>query len=339
MKFFVNGLSRIVLFGVNDLTVAAAKRLTQLAIPVVVVSAQRMRNALALADDGSGLATCDDRIRALGIDIHEWDQVDVDQVRRWHKDDWAAFSFDSPFIIGQSLIDLFEGRIFNEHGAKLPQGRGGGGFTWRILDGDREGRVIFHQLVREVDAGAILHSREFKFDASCRKPIDYMRQQLVETSSDLAEFICKLVHNDDVTPQLQDERYATYFPRLSTKDQALVNWGWSADEIERFVLAFSDPYPGARTEINGAICVLRDGYTRPERFDHHPFKWGLIYNILDGRLFVCCRDGTFVVTDYGLASEGKSIKVGDRFHTPSVKQDDAWGRRAAYGPKGLAWKQ
>ncbi len=38
----------------------------------------------------------------------------------------VILSLGSPFIIGQDLIDVYEGRVINSHGSLLPEWRGGG---------------------------------------------------------------------------------------------------------------------------------------------------------------------------------------------------------------------
>jgi methionyl-tRNA formyltransferase len=53
-------------------------------------------------------------------------------------DDTIGISFGAAWIFRQQFIDLFAGRLFNCHGTRLPQGRGGGAFSWDIMR--REGR-------------------------------------------------------------------------------------------------------------------------------------------------------------------------------------------------------
>ena len=51
-----------------------------------------------------------------------------------------ALSFGARWIINKKLRDdLFRGLVLNAHGARLPNDRGGGGFSWRIMRGDRIG--------------------------------------------------------------------------------------------------------------------------------------------------------------------------------------------------------
>ena len=43
-------------------------------------------------------------------------------------------SVGAAWIFKSDLINLLNGRFFNIHGSKLPSDRGGGGFSWRILN-------------------------------------------------------------------------------------------------------------------------------------------------------------------------------------------------------------
>lgn len=334
---FKKGLRRLVVLGINDLAVEAVRFCQHSRIDVRVISAPRFRDLPAVIADPALADTCDARIEALGIPVEIHEKLDTARLAEWAQEDWAAFSFDSPFIVNRAAIQLFDGRVFNEHGANLPQGRGGGGFTWRILDGDKQGRVVFHQLVEVVDAGALAHTRGFLFGPECRKPVDYMRAQMRETLADLPMFLKRLADNDDLDLRPQDERHATYFPRLSTKDQAFIDWSWPVVDIERFVLGFSDPYPGARSWSHGAECIIKDCHAVPARFDAHPFKIGIVFNIVDGKPLVCGRDGTLILSEYQLEGN-RELTVGDRLFTPPEKLSAALSRRAVYTPAGLQFK-
>ena len=260
------------------------------------------------------------------------DQVSL--LKKYVRADAAAFSFDSSFIIKQPTIDLFDGRIFNEHGARLPLGKGGGGFSWRILEDDREGYVVFHLITEGIDAGPLVHERAFLFPESCRKPIDFMLYQHDQNVQDLKIFLEALIDNDDVPVVEQQHAFSSYLPRLNTAKHAYVNWDWSVREIRNFILAFSNPYEGAKTFCHGTKCFLKDCYVDTKTVHTHPFKAGIVFRLMDDKLFVACRDGTLVVTEYSLEG-GKRVALGDRFFTPYAVFDESHVGRVFYGPDGM----
>ena len=56
-------------------------------------------------------------------------------------------SFDSPWIFDKTIIKkYFNNNIINSHSTRLPQDRGGGGFSWRILHQDKFGVCLLHMI-------------------------------------------------------------------------------------------------------------------------------------------------------------------------------------------------
>ena len=80
----------------------------------------------------------------------------------------------APWILKKSFIDRFEGRLVNVHGTRLPQNRGGGGYTWQILNSNRLGICLIHQFEEGLDVGPIVKYKEFLYPIQCRIPNDYM---------------------------------------------------------------------------------------------------------------------------------------------------------------------
>ena len=54
-----------------------------------------------------------------------------------------GLSFSAPWLISSDIIQSFDGNIFNLHGQLLPNYRGAGGFSWNLMQNDREGELQF----------------------------------------------------------------------------------------------------------------------------------------------------------------------------------------------------
>ena len=85
----------------------------------------------------------------------------------------AGLSFGAAWIFEKAFIDLFDSYLLNLHGARLPQDRGGGGFSWRILRGDRMGVSLAHQIDPGVDTGNIVAYERYLFPDHSRTPADF----------------------------------------------------------------------------------------------------------------------------------------------------------------------
>jgi methionyl-tRNA formyltransferase len=335
MTNFANGLKRLLVFGVNETVCDVVRYCQEYGIEVFVFSSPRMRSVKF--PDGSqyeGFATCNEWIRAQGVCVHEHKKIDVDILSHFRVKDFAGFSIGSPFLFDQSIIDFFEDRFFNSHGSRLPNGKGGGGFSWRIMENDREGAVVFHMLTEGIDDGPIVRFQPFRFSDNCRKPIDFLREQTLRNRPEIKQFLCDLAENRDIDLDVQATIFSSYFPRLNTARQAFIDWRWPVADIEKFVLAFSDPYEGAKTFLNGSSLFIKDCYVDRKGGPHHPYKVGIIYNIYENNLYCCCLDATLVITEFSQAKRAGPI-VGDRLYTPASVLEKLIAERVFYNPSGL----
>ena len=212
--------------------------------------------------------------------------------------------------------------------------KGGGGFSWRIMDGDREGSVIFHRLIEEIDGGEIVVQQNFEFSAACRHPIDFYRFQHERNLEALQTFLRALYSNEGFELQSQVARFSSYMPRLNTAEQAFIDWNWSAEDVVAFIHAFSVPYEGAKSFLNGRKVFLLDAYVDRKTLHTHPFKRGIIFNVFKGSLYIVANGGTLVVTDFVVEDDDNRIIVGDRLHTPINMLEQAYAQRVIYTPSG-----
>lgn len=253
-----------------------------------------------------------------------------------------GYSFDSPFIFKKRHIDFFHGRLINEHGACLPDGRGGGGFSWRILENDHQGSVIFHLVDEGIDTGPLIYRSDFTFPEVCRCPSDYDYYQLQKNKEAVNDFLLHTTepsfwHN--LNPINQEDRISLYFPRLSTQKQAFIDWNWNADDIISFINAFSYPYEGAKTDSSRGhfVHILRASlHEYNER--HHPYKTGLIFHKSD-YYYICCRNQTLKVHTSDMfipSNKALILKPGDRLFTSQVLLDEGKSLRPSYNAQGIA---
>ena len=155
----------------------------------------------------------------------------------------------------------------------MPENRGGGGFSWQVMSGNKQGYCQLHLVDEGIDTGNIIFMEEFLFPNHCRLPRDFdefYQNKLFEIFINLMN---RLV-NERVTFQLntQLEYLSTYWPRLNTNIHGWIDWSWSLEEIERFICAFDHPYTGAKTFLEGHQVVLRNCRTEYSEGRFHPFQ-------------------------------------------------------------------
>jgi methionyl-tRNA formyltransferase len=128
---------------------------------------------------------------------------------------------------------------------------------------------------------------------------------------------------------------------LETDLHGAIDWTWSATDIERFICACDEPYPGAYTFVRGRKIRLRDGLPSPTDEPVHPFQAGLVYRIHGGRVYVACSQGNIsvgqVVFEDGADAIG-SLLPGDRLWTGVDVLERARTTRVIYTSTGLEYQ-
>jgi methionyl-tRNA formyltransferase len=325
----------IVLLGGGTLLRRLCLWATSQGVPIKVVTSPRHATEVVDGESLSEFLFCH-KIENVTIE-----DLSGEAIKRFLSDtkDYFYLSLGAAWIFKESIIhSLFRNRLLNLHGTRLPQNRGGGGFSWQILMGNRFGFCVLHRIDGGVDTGEIVAFDEFLYPSTARKPIDFETVYIERNLHFVIGFIEK--HRSQNLPLHsvhQSEYFSTYWPRLSTDINGWINWSLDPAEIERFVCAFDDPYAGAQTLLNGNKVRLKSVCLSPQDGVFHSYQSGIIYRKGKSWICVALRGSTLVVE--GLYDEqGRdilhSVRVGDRFNTPLSLLDTSINR-PIYGAKGL----
>ena len=132
---------RCILFGGGDLLLETARYLIDNNFEVqIIISDRQYREKLLLNPD----ITFEDHINNnqfvchLSKDLSER-QLPIQDIGV----DVIVLSFWAVWIFNKEIIGRFSGRLLNLHGSRIPQDRGGGGVSWRILRGDKGVNIAF----------------------------------------------------------------------------------------------------------------------------------------------------------------------------------------------------
>lgn len=144
-------------------------------------------------------------------------------------------------IMKPALLDLAPHGALNVHGSLLPRHRGASPIQAAIAEGDEVTGVTIQRMVRALDEGDVIVTRE--------RPIGPK-----DTAGDLYEALAELggealvealdsIERGAATFTPQDPERATYARKLK-KAQGAIDWTRPAVELERHVRAMT-PWPGA----------------------------------------------------------------------------------------------
>lgn len=312
-------INKFILFGGGELLKKAAQKLQNSSMELVVVLNRGCSKKLK--------AFLNEReIRFIVSEDVNKDDAVIEEVT--DSTLGVSICFTNSRVFSEDFLSHFDDKFVNCHGAALPQNRGLGGYSWRIMRDDPVGVSVIHKVAPELDAGAVLKYREYFYPASCEIPADYSEFATRQEIKLLSEFIQEVKDNHDFTPMGQPEYLSSYWPRVSADKHGYINWSWDLEDIVRFIRAFDDPYPGAITFVNsiGAKVRLKKCQISANDRSFHPFQKGMIYRIREGSVFVAAGEGSLIlksVKDEGGADVIERLSVGDRFYTPEEHLEKA----------------
>lgn len=144
-------------------------------------------------------------------------------------------------FLGKGVLNTPRLGCFNVHSSLLPKYRGAAPIQYAIWKGERETGVTIMKMSSKLDAGAILLQ-----EASPIGPQMTARDLHDELSRLgarlIVEALSRMQREGHLKEVHQEEDQATYAPAL-TKEQGLIDWNKSGEEVLRQIRAF-DPWPG-----------------------------------------------------------------------------------------------
>ena len=326
----------LVLIGGGEILLELCRWARETNVDVLVVTSPRHANEQLPSGINLRLS-----LQTLEISFIEVEDIDSPIIAKFltEAEDWLFLSLGAAWIFKNVTIkNVFRDQLLNVHGTRLPTNRGGGGFSWQIMMGNRFGFSLIHKVDGGIDTGPIIAFEEYLFPHSCRIPKDFEEVYKAKTIDFIKSFISKACTERVIYGEISQVEYlSTYWPRLHADLNGWINWNWSAIEIERYILAFDEPYAGAQTLFNGKQVRLKSVCLSPQDALFHPYQTGIIYRVSKNWICVAVGGNSLIVesvVDQNGNSVFDTIKPGDRFVTPSKHLEDSFSR-VIYTPDGL----
>ena len=160
-------------------------------------------------------------------------------------------------IFRQAFLDLFPLGGVNLHPSMLPKYRGASPVSEAIKNGDAETAVTIQRLALKMDSGDILFQKPYSLDKSVTTG-SFLERVARDGALYMVEVLTKM-EKGELTGIPQDEEKATFCSKVS-KEDGLIDWSSSAEEIERLIRAYS-PAPGGFTFWKEQILFVRKACT------------------------------------------------------------------------------
>ena len=218
-------------------------------------------------------------------------------------------------LLPDEVINLPRMGTLNIHASLLPALRGAAPIQAAIRDGLDETGVTIMRMVRELDAGPVIHQ--------ARTPIQddetygELQMRLAELGAMALIEALTLMSVGAAKEVPQDSALATYAPKV-TREMARIDWNRSGIEVARTIRAY-DPKPAAYTSLNGADVKMFGASAVANSSDAQP---GTVLLTSD-TLVVACGEGAVSIADVQPSgktrmrasdwSRGRGVREGDRF--------------------------
>lgn len=271
----------------------------------------------------------------------ETDNIDSQEVEEFMSETLNSLylSLGAAWIFTQSTIEsLFQNRLLNCHGTRLPNNRGGGGFSWQIMMGNRFGFTLLHKVNSGIDTGPIVAYEEFVYPGRLRTPIEFEFMYTQKTVKFITDLITRGLAEKLILNEVQQSEYfSSYWPRLNSEVSGWIDWSLPAKELENFICAFDDPYKGAHTMLNRKKLYIKKVCLSPQDGVFHTFQRGIVYRVSKSWICVAIPGSTLIIqeiTDENGLDFLENIRVGDRFVTPGNYLVESMSR-VIYTPTGI----
>ncbi len=155
-------------------------------------------------------------------------------------------------MLSQEVLDIPKVFPVNIHASLLPKYRGAAPINWAIIRGERASGVTIMQVIKKMDAGAIIMQKEV---------IIHEEDDAILLESKLRDLGAKLllksiqaIKSKDYKLISQDEKRVSFAPKLK-KNDGLIDWSRPSVEIYNLIRG-ALPWPGAFTHYKGKLLKI-----------------------------------------------------------------------------------
>lgn len=184
----------------------------------------------------------------LGLPVFQYDKIRVEGVedlKQLAPDLMITCAFGQ--ILSQEILDIPKLGVINIHASLLPKYRGASPIHYAILNGEKQTGITIMRTDIGIDTGDILLQKTLEIGE--KETCGELFGRLSVLGAECVVEAIDLIKSGKATFTRQDETKATY-TKIIKKEQAIIDWTRSAEEIVNKVRAFN-PAPVAFTFLNG----------------------------------------------------------------------------------------
>lgn len=180
-------------------------------------------------------------------------------------------------ILPQQVLDLPQYGCINIHGSLLPRWRGAAPIQRALMAGDEKTGVTIMQMVRKLDAGAMLHKEEYVIGS--HDTASDLHDKLAELGAVGLSKVLTQIETNTYKPEPQDETQVTYAEKLD-KSEAMIDWKQPAEQLARKVRGLN-AWPVAQTLYQDKVLRIWQAEAIDESMQAEPGVMRLTGKYLD----------------------------------------------------------
>ncbi|WP_303437637.1 methionyl-tRNA formyltransferase [uncultured Oscillibacter sp.] len=188
----------------------------------------------------------------VDIRTHPRDPAALEHFHEWIREGGMTFalSWNYSQILKKETLSLFPKGIWNMHGGKIPEYRGGNVLQWAIANGETEAGVAWHLMDEKVDHGQILKQGTVPILES-----DTAIEVFEKLSGKGFELFCQLWEEagaEGITPYGVDLTAGHYW-RARTPLDGIIRPEMTVREIQNLLRAQCPPWPAPIVVKQGVV--------------------------------------------------------------------------------------
>ena len=212
-------------------------------------------------------------------------------------------------ILPKEILDIPQYGCINVHASLLPKYRGAAPIQWSVLNGDKETGVTTMYMNEGLDTGDMIS--KIVVPIAKDETGGTLFDKLAEAGAKLLVETLPHIFDGTAVYEKQPEESPTPYAGMITKQMGLINFGKSAEELERLVRGLN-PWPSAFTFWNGKTLKVWESFVvKSEETGAEKSEPGTVVKTDKKGIYVACGEDVLVLSQVQL--EGKKRMDADAF--------------------------
>ena len=174
-------------------------------------------------------------------------ETDIAQLKSLDADLMVVVAYG--LILSQEVLDIPKLGCINIHGSLLPRWRGAAPINRAIMAGDIQTGITIMRVVKQLDAGDMLHKTVC--DIGAQETASELHDRMKVMGAEGLRETLILLQSDQLKPEKQDENLVTYAHKLD-KGEAELGWTRPAAELALQVRGLN-AWPVAQTKLQDKV--------------------------------------------------------------------------------------